>query len=244
MELGEGEHVAGGVYSFNAPLATSNAARSLASATAGFNSNRWVLNGAAAVIYQHQVSDYAQRSAQLQLNVNYYLTGKLLVEASRDGNAWLPVAAATQTGTVTAPLPPALFPAPEIWVRLRAASSATPGHDSSPGSFQIDSYSYTALLDGTPPDATGRTVFLEEKLTSPTLPITVATLGDLRPGGHNEALLTVTNASAHSLPLQAALKFTPNANVNNNSVQTFIATPGQTVIKIPYTLTKGWKLYG
>lgn len=238
MELGEGEHSARGAYSFSAPLATSNASRPLLSATAGFNSSRWVLNGDAIVIYRHRIGDYMQRSAALQLNVNYYVAGKLTVEASRDGNAWLPVAQATQQGTVAAALPSILFPAPAIWVRLRSASSATPGHDSSPGSLQINSYNYTAQLDGTPPDASGRTVFLEEKLANVSLPVSIQTLGDLRPGGHNEALLTVTNTSSQPVPLQAALQFTPNAGVNNNPLQNFVAAPGKTSIKIPYALHK------
>ncbi len=156
LELGEGETIDQGIYRFNANFGWegANYHRTLHASRANFNSDRWVFGPGQAVIYRFKVGEYAQKSAQLRVAINYYDGGDLKVEAGKDLTHWLDVAAygATNRGGLTA-LPSALFPAAEIYIRLRHAGET--------GAFQVNTLDYQAPLAGDPPSLRGATRFMD-----------------------------------------------------------------------------------
>lgn len=169
--LGEGEQIEQHTYSFTAPLAGegSNSSRTLASHTAGFNSNRWVFGGDSEVVYRHQLAGVHQTSARVTVSLGYYTGGECVVSASRDGTNWVEAARIPGLGSRTVELPASLFPADAVWVRLKGG----------PGSFQVDGYSYRAELDRTILPATGgSTHYLEVTKQDPRLAVDVETIGN------------------------------------------------------------------
>jgi len=121
LELGEGESIQDRIYRFrpNFNWTGANFHRPLARNRADFNSSRWLFYPGAEVVYRFSVAGATQASGNIRPGVGYYASGVLRVEASRDGNSWLPVV--TVEGgrrTVTNALPATLFPAKESFVRL------------------------------------------------------------------------------------------------------------------------------
>jgi len=138
LELGEGETVEGNGYSFQAPLSGegTNFSRPLASFTAGFNTNRWTFGPGQRVVYRHAIGGVHQQAASVRLNCNYHTAGSGAVEASADGRTWVQLGRFDSVGSVEAELPPRMFPAGALYVRIRSVD----------GSFQVDSYAYEATL--------------------------------------------------------------------------------------------------
>ncbi|NLC59105.1 MAG: DUF4091 domain-containing protein [Armatimonadetes bacterium] len=240
-ELGEGEQISGGSYRFRAPLDGdgSNYARALVDYTARFNSNRWVMTDGTYVTYRHRVAGHRQRGAHVAVEIGYYQSGRLVVEASRDGKAWQVVG--TVAGKEAPPrldLPEALFPAETIWVRLRGEGEQRSGRDSDPGSFQVQSYTYEAALEGTPRPATGRTAYLEvERATGP-IQVAVQSLGSLRPGSGAEARLRLTNPGNQPARLNAVLRMLQQGRpVVTRRAAVTVPAGGQETLRLPYSLT-------
>lgn len=202
LELGAGESIRNNEYQFSTTLPTSNFSRDLKISQAAFNSNRWVFSGDSQVIYQHQLNNVTQQSAQIAVSIGYYQGGALLVEASRDGVNWVEVGRQDKASQLRADLPASLFPATSIQVRLRAVGAADRKGDSAPGSFQVNSYQYTAKLAGDVPDARGVTQFLSIEKSDPQINVKVLSLGNLLPGSQTAQLQI---ANAQNLPLQARL---------------------------------------
>lgn len=190
LALGDGEEVAGATYRCRHDLGAegANYQRCLVSAKAGFNSNRWTMVDGAEVVYRHEVAGRPQLKATVQASVGYYQGGALIVEASRDGETWTGIGRMEQPGSVNAEVPAALLPANAVYVRLRAT-----------GGLQVSAYAYEAELGGAGPDLIGATRFVEVRETSPRCDVDIVDLGDLLPGGRNEAVLQVTNRSAQTL---------------------------------------------
>jgi len=202
-ELGAGEAVAGGRYTARLDFGYegSNYSRCLFSNRSGFNSNRWTMGADNSVIYRHQVGKHPQHSGAVKVSVGYYQAGRLVVEASRDAEAWVDLGTLGAVGTLDAPLPADLFPTEEVYIRLRATDKEPGAENAGPASLQVHGYEYTAGLDGNPPDLKGSTTFLE--LARPNDAIKVASLGDLLPGGANVAQLT---AKGGALPREAVVQ--------------------------------------
>ncbi|MDQ3814479.1 MAG: DUF6067 family protein, partial [Armatimonadota bacterium] len=238
LELGDGESISNGVYNFNAPLQSTNYARPLVGATAGFNTNRWGMSSNAEIVYQHRVGGNRQRRASVEVTVGYYRGGRLIVEASRDQKEWLPVGELSKLGSLTVELPAALFPAETMSLRLRAAAPAQGTGDSTPAAFQIYGYAYRADLEDTAPDLTGQTTFVEENLTDATFPVTMESLGELRPGGKNVAQMSVSHTGPNATPLLATLSFEPSPGATDSFQAKATAGPGKTTVEIPYQLLK------
>jgi hypothetical protein len=241
-ELGDGESVENEKYHFNAPLQATNFSRPLQNVTAGFNSNRWVLAGDSQIIYRHRIGDFSQNAARVQVSIGYYVGGRLIVEASRDGRDWARVGELEKSGTLEAPVPASLLPSPEIWIRLRAAAAARGENDSHPGSFQINAYSFEANVPGAQ-NARGATHFLEE-IISPASGISarVETLGALRPGGGNTARLKVRSEKTQAIT--ARLLF-PERGDNKSLLRfekTFVLAPGENILELPYDLQRAGNL--
>lgn len=164
LELGEGEGISDGVYWFQPHFSWegANYHRPLIYSTASFNSDRWVFSPSQELVYALRTGSVPQKSAQIQVAINYFEGGELRVEASRDRQKWLMVDELGKTNrSASVALPTALFPATDIFVRLR--------HSASSGAFQVNAIDYQAKLEGNPPDLRGSTRFMNVLASSPEL---------------------------------------------------------------------------
>ncbi len=180
IELGAGESFRSGKYVANAPLGGDGANdwRPLAYHTAGFNSNRWTFGDGQTVVYRHSPGR-RQKAAAVSVQVGYHTGGRCLVEAGRGGGAFEPIGEISGVSEKTFTLPPALFPASEVFVRLRASERA---------GFQVYAYRYEADLEGPAPELQGATHYLEI-VEGASEGMEVEALGDLLPGGDNRVIL-------------------------------------------------------
>jgi hypothetical protein len=153
--LGEGELIRDGEYVFLGTYSGegSNYHRTLARATADFNSDRWVFGTGRHVTYRFDLPDCLLQTGSVQFHVNYFVRGSCVAEASRDGKNWLPVATRGGLGTASGELPAALLPSAVIWLRLRAADN--------PSYFQVNQVEFRARLSDSPNDAVGETMFAD-----------------------------------------------------------------------------------
>jgi len=156
LELGEGEWLGGGRYGFSAQPGWlgANYHRPLVRASARFNSDRWVFTPGAEVVYRFALPGVVQTRAQVGVSVNHHVAGTLEVEAGRDGTHWVALGrfdGEKRGGSLE--LPAALFPAGEVWVRLRAPAADT--------ALQVNRLEYEAALASGIAEAFGETRFLE-----------------------------------------------------------------------------------
>ena len=237
LTLGAGEAMAGGEYTFLAPLgpACGNQSRPLARHDCFFNSNRWCLNLGSEVVYRHEVGGRRQREAKIELSIPYYVGGELLVEAARDGKAWRAIGSMSGTGGKTLTIPAEILPAREVWVRLtaRAGSGAK---DKRAGSLQVGRYLYTARLDGAAVSMTGRTHYVTVPSLDPRLRMAILGLGDAVPGGENVALVELTNTTDE--PIEGSAESTVQA-ADGTKWSTRIGAvirPGTQKLRMPYDL--------
>jgi hypothetical protein len=207
LTLGEGEKISVNEYTFTAPFfgVGRNHSRPLWRHTAGYNSNRWVFGQGAEVIYRHQIEGRKQLQAKLNVNIGYYVNGQLRAEASRNGEDWRQVGTKMEKGALEVELPAELFPAEQIFLKLKADSSWRVGAAASdPGSFQINSYSYCATISGPPSEINGSTSYVQSDAQPEGVAITLLSLGDLLPGGDNFVQMTVANRRPKAILLAAS----------------------------------------
>jgi hypothetical protein len=181
IELGEGESIRAGRYAARSDFGGPGASdwRPLVTHTAGFNSNRWTFGDGQTVVYRH-ASGRRQKGATVSVQVGYHQGGRCLVEAGKDGKTFETLGEIGKVAETSFPLPVAFFPAPEIFIRLRASERSN---------FQVYSYRYEADLDDPAPDLQGKTRYLEI-LERSAEDIDVVSLGDLRPGGDNRLIVS------------------------------------------------------
>ena len=155
MVLGEGELVRDGQYTFVGTFGQegSNFHRPLHSASTWFNSDRWTFGGGSQVTYQFGLPECEFVTGRVEVNVNYHTDGKLLLEVSRDGQNWMPLATQGAVGAVAADLPAQLLPAARLWLRLRGEDARA--------SFQVNRVEFSGRLSGNATDAAGETVYAD-----------------------------------------------------------------------------------
>ncbi len=243
IQLGAGEIIKSGQYTFNAPLGTNSAnhARPLARHQCSFNSNRWVLSSPATyVIYRHHVARM-QREATIHAQIGWYRHGELLIEVSGDGQHWQDLGTITESGPGAFKVPNSRLPADEVWVRISARKKA--GERAAPA-LQMSSYRYEATLRGKVPDLVGSTRFLAVTHEASNLEVSVLGIGDGVPGGHNFTDLQLRNTTDHPLTLDISASASPVTRAANSTeipphtpVRLTLA-PGATsrVLHIPYHL--------
>jgi hypothetical protein len=202
--LAAGEQLAGAAYRFAPDFAYegSNYSPRLVGYTCGFNSNRWPFAPGTSLTYRQGVPGATQTAAQVTVNLGYHTSGSCLVEASSDGRAWQTVGSFTRSGVANFALPAALFPADQVYVRLRSLGEGEALAEAAPGSFQVTGYEYEAQLDRDLGQARGATRFLQLQSSSPDLTVTVVSLGELQPGRDNTATLRLRNNTAAEMRLQ------------------------------------------
>jgi len=177
--LGGGERIENGRYVADPDFggAGSNEFRGLIRHTAAFNSHRWVFGPGSTVVYRHQLADLRQTSGRLTVDIGYYQSGVLHVEASRDGETWTEVGRLTKQEGREMEVPATLYPAGEVWVRLRGSGGGThDGGNTAPGQLQVYKYRYEAALAENVADAVGRTSYLEVLHQDPNLRVIVETV--------------------------------------------------------------------
>jgi hypothetical protein len=160
LTLGEGESIHDGEYMFAGTFRHrgSNHHRTLDSATASFNSDRWVFDADSHVTYRFALPGYKFQTGSLKANVSYHVRGACLVEASRDSRTWHRLSLQEGVGIAIAELPGELLPAAELLIRLR------PSDDK--GYFQVNGVDLRARLSGSSPDAVGETLYAETEDSS------------------------------------------------------------------------------
>ena len=203
-ELGEGESVRAGAYRFqpNYGWEGANYHRVLALNRAGYNSDRWGFSSGSELVYRLGAGTQEQRGAKVTVQVNYHTGGQLRLEASRTPDRWTPVATfdgARRGGTVD--VPPALFPAQVVFVRLLGEGAAC--------NLQVNTFSYEAPLAGSPPDAEGRTLFLEVVESSPQVTVVLRSILPRFGEGLVTCVLDVSNRTQNALETSVKLDGVP-----------------------------------
>ena len=148
--LGDGESIHAGRYTFCGDFTHegSNYHRTLQSATAGFNTNRWCFSGNGQVTYRFGLPGYPFRSGNARLSVSYHQRGGCVAEISRDQKSWRPLLTQNGLGTATANVPADMFPADALYLRLKTSAPNS--------AFQVNDVEFSGDLAGKPPEGVGR----------------------------------------------------------------------------------------
>lgn len=222
--LGEGETIRNGVYRFSANYGWvgANFHRTLFLNRCGFNSDRWTFGPGSEVVYRHDLSA-SQTNASVRLNLNYYMSGALQVDASRDGIAWLPVGTFdAQRRAGTNALPASLFPATNIFVRFSSSSNAN---------LQVNAYDFEARLSGAPSDDAGHTQFFEVLQEVPAVAVKFEGVrGENEEQVSRSVALSISNIS--SQVLNAQLTLTVDGKPQPDSTRITLNLPGGDPVRV------------
>jgi len=171
--LSEGESIHGGVYAFSGTFGAegTNYHRTLHSATAAFNSDRWCFDGRSQVTYRFAAPLQAAqfRSGRVAVTINYLTRGGCLAELSRDGTNWRTLLTQEKVGTAEAVIPPELLPAQEVLLRLKASATNS--------TFQVQRIDFTGDFDRSVAEEAGcRTIFADIASTHPSMDVVGVTI--------------------------------------------------------------------
>ena len=189
-ELGQGELVNESEYSAKHLLAShySNSARFLDSATARFNSNRWIFERGSQVTYRHQLMDNRFSNALVSVNLNDRTSGSCVVEASVDKAEWIELGVLSGEESQAFAIPASLLPAGEIYIRLESG-------DEDNAAFQINGYELKADLETACEPQAGDTVLYSVLERRSGLSMSLESLPRLLPGVDSSIPVTVSNQS-------------------------------------------------
>lgn len=197
-EWGRGETLFGDRYEFRARFGGEavNHHRPLVRATARFNTDRWVFESGAEVEYHFSVPFRRQVAAELEVTINYHVSGRLLVEIATETRDWrvVEVLDGTRRHTRTV-LPDFLLPATVVKVRLRTPDPQTV--------LQVNACHYTARLDRADnPALYGTTYLFRPHAVSDRIACVPLAL-EQRPGtARFDLTLLVSNVWNRALPLR------------------------------------------
>ena len=171
--LGEGESIREGRYAFSATFAHqgSNYHRTLHSATATFNSDRWCFGRGSQVTYRFQapVARWFQ-SGKVSFNVSYHTRGGCTAQLSNDESNWLPLAVQEGLGTAEAALPGEILPGKTLFLRLKSSTDDS--------SFQVNRIEFSAGIGATWRQGIGHTEFAGIERSCPELTLESISLED------------------------------------------------------------------
>lgn len=235
-ELGAGENITDGRYEFSTDLggSSANASRCLVSATAAFNSNRWVVTGGTEVMYRHAVTGARLTDASISLSISHYVAGECVVEVSGGGATWQEVGRFHGVGSYHADAPASLFPAGTLCVRFRGASATNAAGDSLPGAFQVDHYEVKAGLDRKLPDSQGATQYLELKAVDSSTHIQIRNMGTFGQRNDDAVALVVTPTGRVSGEVVASLSLRGEKGVLRTFTTAARLKRGATPLLLPY----------
>ena len=220
IHLGEGESIVDGRYAFAGEFSHegANHHRPLASATAWFNSDRWIFAGQSQVTYHFEIPGHAFRDGTLSVNVSHHVKGACQVEVSGDGNDWRTVASRNQVGTASAKVPADLLPARAVWVRVRPTGTEP--------YFQVNGVDFEAGLDGHPTVAIGETQYAELNGHLQGVDIRAISLTTAGNGGRAVVVALENRGDAPVTVLNAAdQRFTPSRKQGSRLAVSLYAKP-------------------
>ncbi|MEA3366372.1 MAG: hypothetical protein U9Q79_12095, partial [Candidatus Hydrogenedentes bacterium] len=238
IRLGEGERIDGNAYEFVAPhhSTSRNHSRPLIRHQCYFNTDRWSFGSSSELVYCHQIAGHRHIKAEIEVAISYYAGGRLVAEASRDGEKWLKIGEASADGGATFAIPESLLPSEQVYVQLRAMAREKVGENSQPGSFTLNNYSYRSTLVGAPVTMRGETKFVAITSSDAKVKVTVDSLGEAMPGGDNTVRLRIDNGTGG--PVQAA----PSVTVSGENGKLSFDMPavqipaGAGTLDVPYEL--------
>jgi hypothetical protein len=199
--LGEGETVRGGCYTFSGTFAreATNFHRTLESATAAFNSDRWHFTGKGHVTYLFPAPQWNLRTGRVTVNVNYRARGGCLVEVGTDSQPWRRLGTQDGVGTFSADVPEDYL-RESFRLRLRGSTDDS--------NFQVD----RMFVSGTSNDAVeqrGKTCYLDIERPSNGLYVEAALLVPTGPNGTNALWVTARQAGTGDLGAELTGTLTP-----------------------------------
>jgi len=231
LPLGAGEEVLAGYYralhALDGPGATDF--RCLARFTARFNTNRWVFKGAAEVVYHHEIGRLRQKEAEVEVGVTSWERGVLLIEASKNGQEWVRLGEVSRVSRVAFPIPSALLPAREVWVRLRSTDEAA---------LQVNAYQYRcSLLEAEGVErAIGDTRYLAIVRAAPDLEVDVKDLGDLCPSSDAQVEVVLRNLGVRRPVVLELLIEQAGRTASRSEERVPLATEVPRGLRLPYRL--------
>ncbi|MBR5709532.1 MAG: DUF4091 domain-containing protein [Thermoguttaceae bacterium] len=132
-----------GTYSFTTAFdkVGGSCSPALQSWTAGFNTNRWCFGPHSEVVYKfNSPCNKSFKNVQLEANSEYYVSGKLAIQFSVDGENWQPLAELTQTGTANGSADG--LDAKSVWIRF------VPDNSNGNTVLQLHRFRFTANIKG------------------------------------------------------------------------------------------------
>jgi len=248
--LGAGESVRDGIYRFQADYGGTGANyhRPLLTHRCGFNSDRWTFGPGSELVYRHALSPNLQKSAQVTVSINYYVSGELKLEASREGGThWTTIGGlGQQKQSGVFELPAALFPGQGMHLRLSAVGSQA--------NFQVNRYAYEAVMGADVPNAEGATHFWETRQSQPEVDFELRHAGQMDNGPDLRLAFSIANRRTSSIDLNCSWQVDTNRPVHQSlgivspgradrSVRVPLDSPGQHRITLQFTDRKGRALY-
>lgn len=238
IRLGEGERIDGNRYEFIAPHYSNsrNHSRPLIRHQCYFNTNRWPFGPGSELVYCHEAAGRRQTDAEIEVAVSYYSGGRLVAEASRDGETWQQIGETSGDGGASFAIPESLLPAEQVYVRLRGMARETAGENPEPGSFTLTTYSYRSTLDGAPINMRGETAFAAIMESDANVKMTIDGIGEVLPGGDNTIRLRVDNRTGGSVTAA------PSVTVRGEDGRLSLDMPavqipaGASTLEVPYEL--------
>ncbi len=229
--LGEDESVRDGRYRFQTHFLHegSNYHRTLHRATAGFNSNRWSFGGDREVVYHFASHAQAFQDGEARFSVCHYQAGRVLLEASLDGTKWRLLAERNELGTTESGLPKDLFPAEQLYLRLRTPDEAC--------SLQVDHVEFVARVNDSAVDAVGKTIFAD--VVEPSDLLLVERLTCESTGGAGPTSLRIQSRAAGSGTVTASVQATiekadgEQVSLPPTSVQLTAGQPAEVRVALP-----------
>lgn len=240
LELGDGETLAGNRY-ISAPMwntLRSNQYRSLYSyRNTVYNYNAFLMGDGSEVVLRYQVGDRNQLSATLALQPMYYFDGRMIVEASADGENWREIHRFEERKGIQIELPEDLFPAPVIWIRIRCEAESPVGIDFELGSVGLSTFKYEAEVDGEPVNLRGSTRYVQILDQDPRFSPTIISTGDMIPGGDNTFVVRLENPSTRTLSAGFSLRVEHAGQVVDWVRRQVDLAPGQVNrVELPYEI--------
>ncbi|MEW6357389.1 MAG: hypothetical protein AB1696_13750 [Planctomycetota bacterium] len=149
--LGRDEKIEKGEYHFKADLRSmyTNCFRVIDRQKLTYHSGWWEFRDDTYLVLCFRVDGHRQQSGRIKFLIAKFLKGTGTISISKDKQTWREIgrlATLTERAEHEFDLPSELFPAEEIYVRIGVEG---------PTSFNLNTFDYTAKLDGSPHDLVG-----------------------------------------------------------------------------------------
>lgn len=233
--LGDGESISGNSYTFTAPFAQTqtNLGRPLSGYHCRFNTNRWVFASNDQVTYTHFIAGRKHSAGTIDLLVDPYHAGKLVVSADNGSGNWQEVGTIAAAGPQRFTLPATLFPAERIAIRMLALPVEG---NAEAVSLQVRGYTCRTTLDGPPLTVVGKTSILSIPAADPRLQLEVTSLGAGIPGGRNIVIAQVVNTTSDAISAVPTLTLARQGAQPAKFTQPMLIAVGASTLQLPYEL--------